>query len=135
MVEQVVYSLVFILLNTSLYVFMLTKVSLKKKKKFLRLSIGFLAISFLIPFEPEYFYARHNGSLIIFSIGFPLLVFMSRLLPAVIDFFSFSGFKTPSVEKYFSMYSKIVPHVAALLLTIYQITTIWNPELFPPDFP
>jgi hypothetical protein len=134
-IEQVLYSLAFILLNISFYVLVLTKIDIKKKKKILLLSIGFLAVSFLIPFEPKQFYARHNSFLIMFSIGFPLIVFMSSLLQGIVDLFPLSKFKTPLVEQYFSMYFKIMPSVAAVLLTIYQITTIWNPDAFPPTFP
>lgn len=134
MIEQIITSIAFVLLSTSIYLFVHGKMEFKVRLKYLLTSHCIVFLRLLVNFNSELFTAQHLLFLILFSwtmIIMPyvfskmFLVLWSKLHNDVHSDFYISS------ERFLL---KLVPIIFLLFLIFIHLMLIWNVDNFPANF-
>jgi hypothetical protein len=133
-IEQVITSIVFIILNLSIY--NLVNGNGERKRRIYYFIIAQLLVftTFLIKFSPEYFFIKNNIFLMMFSWAIFIMVGMARIYKmAILPLFNMIVPQSNFRDRYiylFGTFLTTTPIWFSIMITIYQLLLIWHLVIF-----
>lgn len=134
MLEQIITSILFVLLNLSIYYFVNGKGVWKNRVKYSLIAQLLVFISFAIPFPSESFIYKHNLVLLFYSLGlgvfYLMLIFMSKY---IIPFQILILKKNVSSKERMAYSNNIIRFLCLfflLLIIIFDLVMIWDENNF-----
>lgn len=133
MLEQVITSIAIVVLNISIYNLTGRKGDRKKRITIFLIALSLVFITFLIPFNPEYFFIKNNIFLVMYSLGVIILVGMGKL-HTIIFLPLFNSLPNKESLKYhlkiIKLFISTIPIWMTIMSTIFQMLLIWNLKFF-----
>ncbi|MFX3625736.1 MAG: hypothetical protein ACN6I4_00085 [bacterium] len=133
MIEQIITTIVIVLLNLSIYNLTGRKGDRKRRISIFLIALSLVFITFLIPFNPEYFFIKNNIFLVMYSLGLIILVGISKLSDmAILPIFDLLP-NRDSLKihlKILKLLFSSIPVWITIMATIFQMLLIWDLEFF-----